>query len=137
MGKRVLDILCEKIAEKLFERYAEQLRGHPGKDGKPGPVGPSGISGLNGPEGRAGRDGYDPFRIGLNEEVIELSWQGVSFIIPFNSRKYPDVESGELSENDLKYIQAVHPELFEKIVLFWYRDYQFQKGKQVIWSKTL
>lgn len=131
MSKRTLDIICEKVAEKLIENHKERLRGLPGKDGSDGPPG---VPGMQGPMGMRGEDGYDPYRIPFNAECAEFNWKGVEFIIPFDRLRYSDVEPGVLTEDDARYIQVVHPELFDKIVLFWYRNYQFDYSKKVFYE---
>lgn len=130
-----MEVLCEKVADKLFEKYRKELTGPPGANGREGPKGDAGIPGMNGPEGKKGKDGWDPYRIAFNEDCAEFKWKGISFIIPFSQDKYPDVSPGELTRDDLSFIRTVHPELFEKITIFWYRDYQYLKGKSVIFNQ--
>lgn len=90
--------------------------------GVPGPMGPMGNSG---PPGIPGENAPDPFRMSLNEPVCEFEWKGVKFIIPFDPKKYPEIGENKLTEPDIKFIQVMYPELFDKMVLFWGREVNY------------
>lgn len=131
MGVLYQSALAQGYTGSLFE-FKEEMKdtfqGERGNQGFNGMAGPQGLPGI------PGKDGYDPFHFDPRKhERCSFNIRGITCHAVIFREDYQTLKDfPNPTPEELQFIKMVFPESFEKLALFWKREYDKQEAERLI-----